>query len=200
MRITGYWFLDTPEVWEPPAALLDFLESGPPPVFVGFGSMTGRHMGEVTRLVLAALARSGERGLLLSGWGGLGREDLPERVHVIDSAPFAWLFPRMAAVVHHGGAGTTGAGLRAGVPSVVVPFFGDQFFWGWRVEVLGGGPKPIPFKSLSVESLATAIRESVANQEMRRRAWDLGQRIRAVDGVTNAVRIIAEYGAGVPSP
>jgi sterol 3beta-glucosyltransferase len=193
VHITGYWFHETPIDWQPPASLVDFLESGPAPVFVGFGSMTGRNPEEVTAMILKALAQIRQRGLLLTGWGGLGDADLPDSVHKIDSAPFDWLFPHVAAVVHHGGAGTTGAGLRAGIPNIVVPFFGDQHFWGWRVQELGAGPKPIPHRKLSAEQLASAIQESIVNKEMQSRAAKLGQQIRSEDGVANAVEAIGRY-------
>lgn len=127
--VTGCWFLDTAAAWQPPAELTAFLERGPPPVYVGFGSLPSADGEGMTRLVLDALAKSGQRGVLATGWGGLDRRPMPPHVCVIDSAPHDWLFPRMAAVVHHGGAGTTAAGLRAGRPSIVCPAFGDQSFW-----------------------------------------------------------------------
>jgi sterol 3beta-glucosyltransferase len=115
---------------------------------------------------------------------------VPDSVFVIDSVPHAWLFPRAAAVVHHGGAGTTAAGLRAGVPSVIVPFFGDQPFWGQRVAQLGVGPAPIPRRELTVERLAQAIHEAVTDPAMRQRAAHLGSNIRAEDGIARAVAVI----------
>jgi len=193
VHIMGYWFLSTPAEWQPPASLVDFLRSGPAPVFIGFGSMTGRNPEEVTTMVLKALAQARQRGILLSGWGGLSDSDLPDDVYQIDSVPFDWLFPRMAALVHHGGAGTTAAGLRAGIPTVVVPFFGDQHFWGWRVEALGAGPKPVPRRKLTAGRLASAIREAVTSVAMRNRAASLGRQIQAEDGVANAVEAIARY-------
>jgi UDP:flavonoid glycosyltransferase YjiC (YdhE family) len=123
-------------------------------------------------------------------WGGLKPADLPGSVFMLDSVPFSWLFPRVAAVVHHGGAGTTAAGLRAGVPSVVVPFFGDQPFWGERVADLGVGPAPIPRQKLTAEGLARAIDGAVTDQTMRRRAAELGATIRAEDGTARAVAVV----------
>ena len=111
---------------------------------------------------------------------------------MVDSVPFSWLFPRVAAVVHHGGAGTTSAGLRAGVPSIVIPFFADQPFWGQRVAALGVGPAPIPRKKLTAERLAQAIHTAVTDQAMRQRAADLGVKIQAEDGVARAVTIIQD--------
>jgi UDP:flavonoid glycosyltransferase YjiC (YdhE family) len=190
VHVTGYWFLDPAEDWTPDPALADFLAAGPPPVYVGFGSMSSRNPEATANLIVDALARAGQRGIIHAGWGGLQRTELPGSVLMINGAPFSWLFPRVAAVVHHGGAGTTSAGLRAGVPSVVVPFFGDQPFWGQRVADLGVGPAPIPRKKLTAERLAEAIRTAVTDEAMRGRAAELGARIRAEDGVANAVAVV----------
>jgi sterol 3beta-glucosyltransferase len=192
VHVTGYWFLDPPAEWRPSPALVDFLEAGPPPVYVGFGSMGSRDPQEMAGMVLRAVAQAKRRAILLSGWGGLHAEDVPGSAFVLDAAPFSWLFPRMAAVVHHGGAGTTAAGLRAGVPSVVVPFFGDQPFWGRRVADLGAGPAPIPQKKLTAERLAAAIERAVTDEAMGRRAAELGEEIRAEDGVARAVQVITQ--------
>ncbi|MBN1285910.1 MAG: glycosyltransferase family 1 protein [Anaerolineae bacterium] len=192
-HVTGYWFLDHSPSWQPPGDLVDFLEAGPPPVCVGFGSMTGRDPERVTEAVLAALKRTGQRGLLLTGWGGIDASGLSGDVFKLDSAPHDWLFPHMAAVVHHGGSGTTAAGLRAGVPSILVPFGGDQFLWGQCVKTLGVGPEPIPRQQLTAEKLAYAIRVAVEHGPIRARASALGERIRAEDGVRNAVQIIERY-------
>ncbi len=149
--------------------------------------MTPRNPERLTQIVLEALNHTNQRGILLSGWAGLGKADLPESVFLCDSVPHDWLFPRMAAVVHHGGTSTTAEGLRAGVPSIVVPFFADQPMWGQRVADLGVGPSPISYKELSVERLAGAFQVAVSDEAMRDRAIALGQRIREEDGVTNAV-------------
>lgn len=188
--VTGYWFLDRTSDWRPPTGLPEFLASGAPPVYVGFGSMAGRDPGRVTKIVLGALAKSGQRGVIASGWGGLKASKLPDEVFTIESAPHEWLLPRVAAVVHHGGAGTTAAGLHTGRPTVICPFFGDQPFWGRRVFELGLGPKPIPQKKLTVDNLASAIRAAVSEEAMRRGAADMGERIRAEDGVGRAVEFI----------
>jgi len=189
-HVTGYWFLDPTDGWTPPPDLLDFLQVGPAPVYIGFGSMGSRKPGETTDLVLQALSKTGQRAILLSGWGGLQKTDLPASVCMIDSIPHAWLFPRVAAVVHHGGAGTTGAGLRAGVPSIVIPFTTEQEFWGQRIHKLGVGPAPIPRRKLTIDRLAQAIQEAVTNTAMRQRAVELGAKIQAEDGIANAVAII----------
>lgn len=195
VHVTGYWFLEPEEDWTPPPALADFLQAGAPPVYVGFGSMSSRNPAETADLALRALAQTGQRAIVLAGWGGLQVADLPDSVFMLDAAPFSWLFPRMMAVVHHGGAGTTAASLRAGVPSVVVPFFGDQPFWGQRVADLGAGPAPIPRKQLTVERLAAAIQQAVTDPAMRQRAAALGRTIRAEDGVACAVGVVGQLQA-----
>ena len=193
IHITGYWFAETLDGWQPPDNLVDFLASGSAPVYIGFGSMTDRNSAQITKIALEALRLTGERGLLLTGWGGLSQADLPDNVFKIEAAPHDWLFPQMAAVVHHGGAGTTAAGLRAGVPSIVVPFFGDQPFWGWRVQQLGVGPKPIPRKQLTARRLAAAITTSVRDVGMRHRAAHLGAQIRSEDGPATAATLFDRY-------
>jgi len=191
-HVTGFWFLDSAENWAPPSDLVNFIQAGPPPLYIGFGSMSNRKPEETADLVLQALSNTGQRAILLSGWGGLHKANLPDSVFMIDSVPHAWLFPRVAAVVHHGGAGTTAAGLRAGVPSVVIPFFADQPFWGHTVSKLGVGPAPIPRKKLIVERLTNAIQETISDQNMRQRAADLGARIQSEDGIGRAVEIVQQ--------
>ena len=191
-HITGYWFLDEAPDWSPPLALLEFLQSGSPPVFIGFGSMVSRNPEETADLVLQAISLTGQRAILQSGWSGLSKRDLPDTVFMVDSVPHSWLFPQVAAVVHHGGAGTTAAGLRAGIPTIVIPFFGDQPFWGRRVAELGVGTAPIPRKELTAERLAEAIHKAVSDPAMRQRTADLGAKIQAEDGVANAVAIVQE--------
>jgi sterol 3beta-glucosyltransferase len=188
--ITGYWFLDEADGWTPPAALLDFLDRGNPPIYIGFGSMGSRNPEQTADLVLEAIAMTGQRAILQSGWGGLSKNNLPENVFIVDSISHSWLFPRVAAVVHHGGAGTTAAGLRAGVPTIIIPFFGDQPFWGRRIAELGVGTAPIPRKQLTAKKLATGIHQVVNDQAMRQNAADLGAKIRSEDGIANVVDII----------
>lgn len=189
-HVTGYWFLDDEAGWQPSEALLDFLDAGPAPVYVGFGSMTWNDPQAAARNVITALEQTGRRGILAPGWGGLAAADLPPSVFLLDSAPHDWLFPRMAAVVHHGGAGTTAAGLRAGKPTIICPFLADQPFWGRRVHALGVGPEPIPQKRLTADALAAVIQMATSDTAMQARAAELGERIRAEDGVANAVEIV----------
>ncbi len=196
VEITGYWFLERPPSWEPPVDLLRFLESGPPPVYVGFGSMGTRKPRATADLVLDALARCGTRAILCTGWGGLRPAELPPSVLMVDDVPHDWLFPRMASIVHHGGAGTTAAALRAGKPSVVVPFLGDQSFWARRVTDLGVAPRAVPYRVLDPERLARSIGRSLEDEEMRRNAARLAAAIAAENGVSRAADIIEQLGPG----
>jgi sterol 3beta-glucosyltransferase len=191
IHITGYWFPEE-EAWQPPDDLIEFIESGPAPLFIGFGSMPLREPQGTTATLLQALKLSGQRAILQMGWGGLAEQELPEHVFKLDYAPYGWLFPRMAAVVHHGGSGTTAFGLRAGVPSIIVPFLFDQFYWGKRVAELGVGPEPIPHKKLSAGRLAEALTIAVSDKEMSQRAAELGEKIRAEDGLSAAVQTIQQ--------
>ena len=191
VHMTGYWFLDAEDDWTPSPALADFLAAGPPPVAIGFGSMSNRNPEAMTRLIVGAVEQSGQRAVLLSGWQGLAMTDLSDSILMIESAPHAWLFPRVAATVHHGGAGTTAAALRAGMPSLVVPFFGDQPFWGQRIADLGVGPVPIPRKRLTLDNLAQAIDRMATDEGMRRRAAEMGAKIRAEDGVARVVELLS---------
>jgi len=187
-RFTGYWFLDAPIGWEASPELVRFLENGPPPVVVGFGSMIGRNPAGATRIVVDALERASLRGVLLLGWGGMEMRPLPPTVLALDFAPHAWLYPRAAVVVHHGGAGTTAAALRAGVPSVVVPFAFDQPFWAERIRRLGAAPAPIPAREVTEARLAAAIERAIKDPRIRNAARALGERVRAEDGVATAMR------------
>ena len=191
-HITGFWFVDEADDWQPPAALLDFLQAGPAPIYIGFGSMSSRAPEQTADLVIQALALTNQRAILLSGWGGLQKVNIPDSIFMIDAIPHSWLFPRVSAVIHHGGASTTAAGLNAGVPSVIIPFFGDQPFWGQRIADLGVGPKPIPRKKLTADRLANAIREVVTNEDMRQRAAKLGKQIQAENGIKSTVEIFSQ--------
>ena len=192
-HVTGYWFPRSQHEWLPPPELTEFLDSGDAPVYVGYGSMAGDDAEQSASVILEALAAARRRGVLLTGWGGIKTLSVPDNVFVLASAPHSWLFPRMAAVVHHGGAGTTAEGLRAGVPTVIVPFIVDQPFWGRRVHTLGVGPTPIPHKQLTTERLSQAIHAACTDAEMRQRAAELGRVIRAEKGVENAVAIIDQF-------
>lgn len=178
--------------YEPPQALLDFLAAGEAPIYVGFGSVVAEDPAALTRTIFTALAKAGARGIVSEGWAHLGGGQLPPNVYVIGDCPHDWLFARCRAVCHHGGAGTTSAGLRAGLPTVVVPFFGDQFFWGRIVADAGAGPEPIPIHRLDGETLTAAF-DACRRPQVRERARELGARLRATDGVELTVRSIERH-------
>ncbi|MEO1377010.1 MAG: glycosyltransferase [Cyanobacteria bacterium J06635_10] len=189
-HITGYWFLEPKDDWQPPIELIEFLEAGEKPVYVGFGSMAGRNPQRIANIVIDALQKAKVRGIIATGWGGLDADNLPESIFKIDKVPHEWLFPRVSAVVHHGGAGTTAAGLRAGKPTIICPFIVDQPYWGERVYALGVGSKPIPQKKLTAEKLAEAIKDITTNQVIRANAETLGQKIRSENGISNAMLLL----------
>ena len=181
------------ERWVPWLRAADvLLDAGPAPAYVGFGSMGGSGGLERTKVILEALEKSGQRGLIASGWGGMKASELPPSVFMLESVPHDWLFPKVSVVVHHGGSGTTAAGLRAGKPTGICPFLGDQPFWGQLVYERGVGPQPIPQGKLTAARLAEAICIATQDTEMRGRAAALGQKICEEDGVARAVEVVNE--------
>jgi UDP:flavonoid glycosyltransferase YjiC (YdhE family) len=193
--LTGFWFSTSQGLWKRPESLSRFLEEGETPIYVGFGSMPctarGRGFDWLSRIVAQAISMTGCRAVIYRGWGGLslsphlGKHS--HRVIEVDEVPFEWLFPRVSLVVHHGGSGTTQDVLRHGLPSVVVPFVQDQFFWSWRLYDLGVAPAPIKADRLSAHRLANAIQDARSDPRMRQRAASLGELLRSEDGVRNAV-------------
>jgi sterol 3beta-glucosyltransferase len=175
VHVTGYWYRDHAESWQPPQPLSDFLAAGSPPIYVA--PLVARDPVEVTAIVREALHRAGVRGLV---------HDDP----IVEDAPAEWLFPRCAAVIQQGGSGTTGAALRAGVPTVVCPVVGEQWFWAERVASIGVGPRPVPVAKFTVDALADAIRRAMTDQHMRTTVAALGRRLRAENGVDRACDLI----------
>ena len=196
VQVTGYWRLEHSKGWEPPAELNAFLGAGPPPVYVGFGSMAIRDPEATMTAILQAIRGAKTRAVICAGWGRLVSDRADADVLVIDEAPHDWLFPKMSAIIHHGGSGTTGAALHAGKPSVVVPFIMDQFFWGEHVCKRGVGPDPVPYKTLTRKTLQSAIERALNDQAMRARAAEVGLRIQAEDGLAKAVETIERGGTG----
>jgi sterol 3beta-glucosyltransferase len=186
--VSGYWFLDRPD-WEMPRELAAFLDAGRPPIYFGLGSMPGLDPDATTQMICQALEQTGNRGILAIGGGALRIGKESAHVHFIADAPHDRLFPRVGSIVHHGGAGTTGASLRAGKPTAICPFFGDQPFWARRVSQLGVGPAPLDRKTLTPASLAETIRQ-MENPKMRVCAMELGAVIQQEEGVRDAVRYI----------
>ncbi|MCC7451931.1 MAG: glycosyltransferase family 1 protein [Anaerolineae bacterium] len=189
---TGYWFLDEQQDWQPSEALARFLAHGAPPIYFGFGSMGSSSPQQFVDMVAQALRRTGQRGVISKGWSGAATVDLPDYLFMLDKALHDWLFPRMAAVVHHGGSGTTAAGLRVGVPTLIIPHMADQPFWGRRVYELGVGATPIPRHKLTVDNLTAALRMLVTDPNIRQAAKTLGERICLERGVENAVQTIRD--------
>jgi sterol 3beta-glucosyltransferase len=193
IHITGYFFLDEP-TYQPPTELVDFLAAGESPVCVSFGSMVNKDANRISDAVLETLRRTGQRGVILTGWGSWKPDAIPDKILFLESVPHDWLFPRCKVIIHHGGAGTTAAGLRAGKPNVVVPFAGDQPFWGKRVAALGVGPQPIPVKKLDADTLIGALQQT-DDDSIRQRAAETGLKISSEDGVGSAVKLIEDWGS-----
>jgi sterol 3beta-glucosyltransferase len=189
---SGWWYLDEP-AYEPPASLASFLAAGERPVTIGFGSMTPQDGEWLTQVVLGACERAECRVVMLKGWGTLGETALPSWAHVQTDVPHSFLYARSHAVVHHGGAGSTGASVRAGVPTMVVPLGFDQQFWGSRLHAMGVAPAPIKRRDLTVANLAAALRATRENTRMRDQAAALGEAVRAEDGTAVALARIEEH-------
>ena len=187
-QISGYWFLDQPQ-WTPPESLRDFLAAGPKPVYIGFGSMVSPDATAFTQIVLDGVKKSGRRAVVATGWGALDGDDGPrdEQIFFLRQAPHDGLFPLMAAAVHHGGAGTIAAAARAGIPSIIVPFFGDQPFWAHCLKLRGVAPPALERKTLSPGVLASALK-AAEHPQMVEAAAVLGRAIRAENGVEEAIR------------
>ncbi|KAF2276148.1 UDP-Glycosyltransferase/glycogen phosphorylase [Westerdykella ornata] len=187
INITGFSFLNQATSYTPPVDLSEFLESGPPPVYIGFGSIVVDDPQALTRLVLEAAKLANVRAIVSTGWGGVGGggEEVPDNIYLIGNCPHDWLFQRVSVVVHHGGAGTTAAGIAAGRPTIVVPFFGDQPFWGDMIARAGAGPVPVPFKKLTAAALAAGITFAL-KPEVQAAVQKMAQNIAQEHGAENA--------------
>lgn len=192
MHATGYWTLPEDPQWTPPPALAAFLDDGSPPVCVGFGSMHTPRIEGLLETCLLAIRRLERRAVVLTGWSGASLPSalLDERVFVVDAAPHGWLFPRCAAVIHHGGAGTVAAACRAGVPSVVLPFFFDQSFWGNWLRRRSLGPTPLSHRGLSASALVAALAEALDSPSVHANLASLSEALRAEDGAERAASVI----------
>ena len=192
IHMTGFWTDPEPCEYEPEPSLVRFLEEGEKPVYIGFGSMVSGDMGQTLDIVLKAVAASGVRAIIGRGWGG-GALDAAlsnPNVYVADYIPHDWLFSRVSAVVHHGGAGTTAAGVLACKPTLVVPFGGDQPFWGQRIYDLGIGPKPIKRENLTVEKLADALIKLTHTPRFNVAVSEIGERMKYENGTLLAADIV----------
>jgi UDP:flavonoid glycosyltransferase YjiC (YdhE family) len=179
-----------------PPKLESFLQAGPPPVYLGFGSMVDPGPARTTRLLLEAIERAECRAILARGWAGLGDGPLPDSVFRAGPLPHANLFPRLAAVIHHGGAGTTTTAARSGIPQIVIPHFLDQYYWGHRTHLLGVSPPPLPRVKLSADRLAELISATLDNEFLANRARELAERLSVGDPLERAVdSILASTGS-----
>ncbi|MEV7026860.1 nucleotide disphospho-sugar-binding domain-containing protein, partial [Kitasatospora sp. NPDC093558] len=192
LQVVGNWWPHPAPDHRLPDEVEDFLRAGPPPVFVGFGSMAAGDGERLSGLVVDALRRAGVRGVLQSGWAGLVAETANgSDVLTVGELPHALLFPRTAAVVHHAGAGTSAAALRAGVPSVPVPVMADQPFWAARLAAAGAAPRPVPYADLTVERLAAAVRLAVDDRMHRARAEAAARRMVCEHGAARVAEAVA---------
>ncbi|GAB7355814.1 hypothetical protein MBLNU459_g6487t2 [Dothideomycetes sp. NU459] len=185
INISGFFFLSLASSYQPDDDLQAFLDAGPPPVYIGFGSIVVDDPNALTRLVFDAVKKAGVRALVSKGWGNVGGSSPPENVYLLGNVPHDWLFPRCSAVVHHGGAGTTAIGVALGLPTVIVPFFGDQAFWGGMIYRAGAGPEPVPYKKLTAEKLAEMITGAL-QPDIKAKAHELSMEIKGENGTKKA--------------
>ncbi len=194
---TGYWVEAADPHYVAPPGLAAFLNDGDPPVYLGFGSMPTADPAALFATMTGALADAGRRGVVHGSWGGWQPDQVPHGVLLLDGAPHDWLFPRTAGVVHHGGAGTTGSAVRAGVPQLAVPHMGDQPYWGRRIAALGLGPAPIRRHLLRVGNLSAALTQLTTDGAFAERSARLAEAVRGEDGVARAVETLtARWGLG----
>lgn len=191
VKVVGSLQLKEAQQWQAPNELTDFLAAGEPPIYIGFGSMLADDQEQFSQKILQAIEKSGQRAILATGWGGLTAQSSPN-IMVIKSAPHDWLLPQVSMAIHHGGAGTTAAAARAGVPSIVVPFFGDQPFWAWCLKEAGAAPAAINRKTFTANELVTAI-NTAKQPQMRENAKQLGQKMATEDGVTAAINQLKNW-------
>ena len=191
IHMSGFWYDDAPCAWQPPEDLEAFMAAGEPPIYIGFGSMVSGNMNRLFAMVLRAVRAAKVRAVIMAGWGGeTTRLKSNRQIYFADYIPHDWLFPRVKAVVHHGGAGTTASGLRAGKPTLIVPFGGDQPFWGARVHALGCGPRPVQRDSLTVHRLTRSVLDLVTRESYRTAAETLATQMRQEDGVRTAADLV----------
>jgi sterol 3beta-glucosyltransferase len=190
--VTGFFFLEEKE-WQPPLELIQFLESGDPPIIIGFSSIVHSDPKKMTDLLLEAIHLTGCRAIIQHGWSGLAKDrNLPSSVLSIGFAQHTWLLPHAACVVHAGGSGTTAATLRSGIPGIVVPHIGDQPMWAALVQGLGCAGDTIPYAELTSERLGAAIRRVLSEPGLSRQAADMAAKIRAEQGVSRARLLIEQ--------
>jgi sterol 3beta-glucosyltransferase len=190
VHVTGFWFGGSGHDAHPSPELEAFLARDEPPVAIGFSSQAGRDAARMSQVVARALDLANRRGVIVTGFGGVKPDGHNDGVLAVDTVPYDWLLPRVAAMVHHGGAGSTAAAIRAGIPSMAVPFGYDQRLWGERIAAIGAGVEPIAASSVTAETLAGSIRRLTTDDALRTRAAEIAAKVRAEDGIATAVEII----------
>lgn len=188
--ITGYWQLPVPFGWEPPADLVNFFNDGPPPIYFSPGSMQSNKANQLLNLVIKAAAKSGVRVVLGVPPDAIPNEMQGETIFCVHDVPHAWLFPRMAFILHHGGAGTCGSALSAGIPNTAIPFSIDQFFWAKRLARLGVGPSAPPINQLSENNISVLIVKGMSDPFYKENVVNLSKKINSEYGIENAIHII----------
>jgi len=191
-QVTGY-LIDDDANWTAPQELVDFLDAGEPPVYIGFGSMPDSKAEKTTQILIDAIQKSGKRAIILKGWAGFAADTVPETIFILDYAPHSWLFPKMAALIHHGGAGTTASGFRSGVPQMIVPHNADQPYWGRMVEKSGVGTKAIPRLKITADNLADAIKTMTSDSNMSQNAQAIAEKISQEDGLSETVKWVERF-------
>lgn len=193
VNVSGYWFLDQQKGWQPPESLKHFLNRGEPPIYIGFGSMPGTNSAKLTAVIKEVVENSSYRYIIATGWGGLQKFEADNDVFFIDAAPHEWLFPKVSAVIHHGGSGTTAAGLRFAKPSIICPFMLDQFFWSdllYKNKVI---EKPIAQKRLNAEILLKTIDVTLSSTLLQENIKAIATGINRENGCDNAISFISDY-------
>jgi sterol 3beta-glucosyltransferase len=192
-EITGYCFLDAESNWKPPNDLTDFIQAGPPPIYVTYGSQSGLDPHTLASITRDALQLTGQRAVVGLRGAGSFISQMSENMFFTENVPYEWLFPQMSTIVHYGGAGTASAALRAGRPSVVIPFYGDQNFWARRLRLLGVCPTPIPKRQLCAERLASALHSVYSVPSYTQRASEISREIRSEDGLNRSADRVLHY-------
>ncbi|ETS85707.1 hypothetical protein PFICI_03732 [Pestalotiopsis fici W106-1] len=186
--VAGFVFLDLASSFQPPQELVEFLDAGDTPIYIGFGSIVVDDADKFTEMIFEGVKKAGVRALVSKGWGGLGGDNVPENIFMLENTPHDWLFPKVKACVIHGGAGTTAAALKCGKPTMIVPFFGDQHFWGSMVSNAGAGPEAVPYKKLDADKLAEGIKYCLTDEALEA-VQKIAKSIELEgDGAKNAVR------------
>lgn len=193
VHTTGFWLLPEADGYQPPADLEAFLTESPKPLYLGFGSMAEQDTDTLHQDIEHFLARTQQRAVVMSGWSKRKGEGHSDRIYHLEQVPHDWLFPKVSMVVHHGGAGTTATAAHAGVPQIIVPFFGDQPFWAQRIFGLQLGPQPIPRQQLNDIRLEKAVKQVLKHPRYAHNAQTLGQRMAQEHGVAQAVKEIQDF-------